>query len=43
VQVILGGEIHIHDDRDVDDLVEQLSEKLGAALLGRLRPLGGMA
>jgi|GEM_PF-6939641 len=37
------GEIHIHDDRDVESLVEQISERLGEALLGRLRPLGGMA
>jgi len=35
------GEVHIHDDRDVDDLVEQISARLGAALEGRLRPLRG--
>jgi len=35
------GEVHIHDDRDVDELVEQISTRLGAALESRLRPLRG--
>jgi len=34
--------VEIHDDRDVEDLIEQISERLGAALEGRLRPLRGV-